>query len=179
MRIGLPSRLDRRRQRQKGSVAVEFAIIGGWLIVVLGAIIETGIFLIVQFNLQNAAEAAGRKIRTNQFGSTPSISDFKTEICAGIAIADCEKKVFVDVRNDSSFTGLAAKIPFKTNKAPDVGPNSSNSIETFQPGAPDQWGSLIITYDWDFNFPLMDRAFGNLTNGNRRLFGLSIYKNEK
>jgi hypothetical protein len=176
MRIGLPSRLDRRRQRQKGSVAVEFAIVGGWLIVVLGAIIETGIFLIVQFNLQNAAETAGRKIRTNQFESTPSISDFKTEICAGIAIADCENKVYVDVQNDSSFTGLAAKIPFKTNEAPQVGPDHT---ETFDPGAPDRWGSLIVTYDWKFNFPLMDRAFGNLTNGNRRLFGLSIYKNEK
>ena len=88
MRVGLPSRLDRRRQRQKGSVAAEFAIVGGWLIVVLGAIIETGIFLIVQFNLQNAAETAGRKIRTNQVQSTATLSDFKTEICAGIAIAE-------------------------------------------------------------------------------------------
>ena len=176
MRVVLPSRLDRRRQRQKGSVAVEFAIVGGWLIVVLGAIIETGIFLIVQFNLQNAAETAGRKIRTNQVQSTATLSDFKTEICAGIAIYDCANKVYVDVRNDSSFTGLAAKIPFRTNEVPEVGPDHT---ETFAPGGSAQWGSLIVTFDWDFSFPFMNATFGNLPNGNRRLFGLSIYKNEQ
>ena len=176
MRVGLPSRLDRRQQRQKGSVAVEFAIVGGWLIVVLGTIIETGIFLIVQFNLQNAAETAGRRIRTNQVPSTATLSDFKTEICAGIAIYDCANKVYVDVRNDSSFTGLAAKIPFRTNEVPEVGPDHT---ETFAPGGSAQWGSLIVTFDWDFSFPFMNATFGNLPNGNRRLFGLSIYKNEQ
>lgn len=175
MWIGLPTRLDRHQQRQKGSVAVEFAIVGGWLILVLAAIIETGIFLIVQFNLQSAAETAGRRIRTNQVQTTITLNDFKTEICAGTAIRDCNNKVFVDVRNDDNFTGLNTKIPFKTNQIPDVGPEHT---ETFEPGGVGQWGSLIITYDWDFNFPFMGHFFGNRPNGDRRLFGLSIFKNE-
>lgn len=175
MRIRLPSRLNRLKQCQKGTVAIEFAIVGGWLILVLGAIIETGIFLIIQFNLQNAAEIAGRKIRLNQVQSTTSLDQFKSEICAELVVRDCASRLFVDVRSDNTFTDLAAKVPFETNEPPGVGINQS---QTFEPGGPDQWGSLIITYDWDFSFPFMDHFFGNLPNGNRRLFGLSILKNE-
>ena len=41
------------------------------------------------------------------------------------------------------------------------------------------YGNEIVTFDWDFSFPFMNATFGNLPNGNRRLFGLSIYKNEQ
>lgn len=175
MRVGLSTRLNRLRRCQKGNVAIEFAIVGGWLILMLGAIIEVGIFLLIQLNLQNVAETASRKIRTNQVTAATALSTFKNDVCADVIVSDCSAGLFVDVRNDDTFTGLRTAIPFSVSAPPSVGPGVT---ETFQPGTPGQWGSLIITYDWDFHLPLMDTIFGNLPSGNRRLFGIAIYRKE-
>lgn len=175
MRVGLKGRLDRLRQCQRGNVAIEFAIVSGCLMLVLGAIIEVGIFMLIQFNLQNVAETASRRIRTNQVTAATSLSTFKNDICADIIVSNCTTRVFVDVRNANTFTNLRTAIPFSVNTPPSVGPGVT---ETFLPGGTGQWGSLIITYDWDFHLPFIDTLFGNLPGGNRRLFGIAIYRNE-
>lgn len=161
-------------QSQKGSVAIEFAIVGVWLIMLLGAIVEAGLFLLIQFELQNAADRSARLIRTNQITATTPLSAFKTELCKSVHMQECSGKIYVDVRNAGSFANLAAVMPVKENEAPTVGPGQN---ETFNPGAVGSMGSLIVTYDWNFIFPFM-RVFSNQPGPVRRLYGISVFRNE-
>lgn len=160
--------------RQRGSVAIEFAIVGIWLIILLGAIVEAGLFLLIQFELQNAADKSARQIRTNQVTSATRLATFKDEICKSVRIQNCANVIYVDVRNATSFSGLASVMPVQVGQAPTVGPGTA---ETFLPGPPDSIGSLIITYDWRFIFPFMN-IFGNQPGAVRRLYGISVFRNE-
>jgi Flp pilus assembly protein TadG len=161
-------------RRQRGSVAIEFAIVGVWLIVLLGAIIEAGIFLLIQFELQSAADKSARLLRTNQIPTSTTAGAFKTELCKSVHIQKCTENVYVDVRNATTFAALADVMPVKENEAPKVGPGQS---ETFNVGAAGSMGSLIVTYDWHFIFPFMT-VFGNQPGSVRRLYGISVYRNE-
>ena len=162
------------QRRQRGTVAVEFAIIGVWLVFMLGAIIETGLFLLVESQLQNAADRMGRSIRTNQLAPGSSASSFKTVLCSMLKMTSCDTKIYIDVRNADSFENLSLSLPFKVGNVPNVGPGGP---EVFEPGVPGRAGSLIITYDWTFIFPFM-QFFSNQTGPTRRLYGLSVYRIE-
>lgn len=174
MHVGLCGGLKRLWHGRRGSAAVEFAIIGFWLIMVLGAIIEVGLFLLIQFELQNASERAARLIRTNNLSLATQVSAFKSTLCAKLPIKNCTAKIFVDVRNASSFADLEKILPVEANAPPKVGPGIS---ETFSIGAPGATGSVVITYDWQLIFPFL-RPFSNVTGPARRLYGISIFKNE-
>lgn len=166
--------LKRPRHRQRGTAAVEFAIIGFWLIMLLGAIAEVGVFLLIQFELQNAADRAARLIRTNQISETTTLADFKSTVCEKLVINDCASKIFVDVRNATSFSNLAQTLPIPSNAPPNVGPGTG---ETFSLGSAGNPGSVVITYDWRLIFPFL-RPFSNVGGAVRRLYGVAIYKNE-
>lgn len=174
MQVGLRGEVKRLRRGQRGTAAVEFAIIGFWLIMLLGAIIEVGVFLLIQFELQNASERAARLIRTNNLAQTTQINDFKSTICAKLPIKNCAAKIFVDVRNAPSFADLRAKLPLPPTAPPQVGPGIG---ETFDPGQPGEMGSVVITYDWRLIFPFL-QPFSNVPGPARRLYGISIYRNE-
>lgn len=175
MRNVLVRRPGHIQPTQKGTAAVEFAIVGGWLIMLLGVIVEVGAFLLIQFELQHAADRAARLIRTNQVTTTTTASSFKNSICASISVDDCIGKVFIDVRNATSFADLAKVMPVQSGKAPEVGPEVAN--ETFETGAPGDMGSLILTYDWQFIFPFMN-VFSNQPGQVRRLYGISVFRRE-
>lgn len=174
MQIGSCGGLKRLWSGRRGTAAVEFAIIGFWLIMVLGAIIEVGMFLLIQFELQNASERAARLIRTNNVSLATQVSEFKSTLCAKLTIKNCTTKIFVDVRNAPSFEDLEKIFPVAENEPPNVGPGIS---ETFSLGAPGAAGSVVITDDWQMIFPFL-RPFSNVPGSARRLYGVSIFKNE-
>ena len=174
MRIGLCGGLKRLWHGQRGTAAVEFAIIGFWLIMVLGAIVEVGVFLLIQFELQNASERAARLIRTNNVALSTQVGELKSKLCAKLPIKNCVDKIFVDVQNASSFENLQKVLPVPANAPPNVGPGKS---ETFSLGAPGATRSVVITYDWQLIFPFL-QPFSNVPGSARRLYGISIFKNE-
>lgn len=174
MRNVFVRRSGQARPTEKGTAAVEFAIVGVWLVTLLGAIIEGGLFLLVQLELQNAADTAARLIRTNQVTTSTSLATFKSQVCEPIQLDDCASRIFVDVRNAGSFADLATVIPVVAGQAPTVGPGQ---VETFDPGAPGSMGSLVITYDWNFIFPFMT-IFSNQPGATRRLYGISVFRIE-
>lgn len=172
MSKGRPTRL---RGQQSGTVAVEFAIVGVWLVVMLGAIIEAGLFLLVEFQLQNAADRMARLVRTNQLPEGTSVGTFKDDFCKSVRFRDCKARVHVDVRNASKFADLSLVLPITTGKPPSVGPEQT---EVFEPGGANRVGSLIVTYDWTFVFPFMS-VFSNQPGSVRRLYAISIFRNEE
>lgn len=163
---------------QRGTTAVEFALVATPLIWLLGIICETGAFLVVQYQLQYAVDRIARTAVTNTMTATDAAT-FKSRICEILTVRNCANSIYVDVRSADTFAGLA--LPALSS----VGPSTSTGSysDTFNPGSAGKPGSMIVTYDWKFIFPFMGKTFGfnNIPNRTemRRLHGISIYMREK
>lgn len=163
---------------RRGTAAVEFALVALPLIWVLGVIFETGAFVIMQFQLQFAAERAARLLRTNQISTTSNAEQFKTRLCEKLTLRNCVQVVHVDVRHARSFAQL------NPPSVVAIGPARAGDVytDTYDPGSNGDAGSLFVTYDWKFTFPFMgtEFGFGNVPRRTdvRRLYGSTIYMNE-
>lgn len=184
-----------RRPGKAGTTAIEFAIVAPVLLLLLGSLVETAAFILLQTQLQFATDSAARQIRTGQVGPANTLTGtsnqmalpaFKTLVCAKFYAVNCATRIRVDVQKvkydpqqDRQFSQLKTLVPDPLTQ---VGPQTpgANYTEQYLPGAPGDVGSLIVTYDWNFVIPLLRPVFGNVSTypGIRRLAGLSIYRNE-
>lgn len=171
---------------ERGTTAIEFAIVAPVLILLLGSMAEVGAFILIQTQLQFATESAARQIRIGTVGPTTTggtpqmtVSGLKTLICKQFLVPSCTSRIKLDVQRADSFANLKTMLP---KPLENVGPQtpSASYTETYLPGSPGQMGSLVITYDWKFVFPSVGAIFGNLSKvpGVRRLSGLAVYRNE-
>lgn len=168
------------RTGQRGSTAVEFALVATPLIWILGVICETAAFIVVQYQLQYAVDRTARLIVTNSISAADvaSVSAFKAKVCEFFNAPNCNDAINVDLRSADTFTDLA--LP----NIGEIGPASPSGTytDTFTPGSATKPGSLIVTYDWKFAFPFMGRtfSFGNVDTRTdvRRLHGIAIYMRE-
>jgi Flp pilus assembly protein TadG len=162
---------------EKGSAAVEFAMVSFPFFYVLGAVLEIGLMLFTEYALQASVQEASRLIRTGQAQKAGMSGDaFKSKVCetAGIII-DCMGKTSINVNSLASFSALDSASPDLTDVGPDAGGAPTNS---FNAGAASTSTSIIVTYDWDFVLPFME-VFGNIEGGKkRRLIGFSVFRNE-
>ena len=167
---------------ERGTTAVEFAIVAGPFFFILGCICETGLMLFTEYVLQNAAQQAARSVRTGQVSTstgTPlmTAAQFKTIVCNSVGLlVDCNNKVTVYLNNAATFASLETSMASPLT----IGPSSSGSPYpvVFSPGGKLKPATVVATYDWKFVFPFMN-FLGNI-NGNtkRRVYGLAIFRNE-
>ena len=174
--------LSKFRRSQSGATAVEFALVALPFFYVLGCICETGLMLFTEYVIQNSVQEAARMVRTGQVTSGDgtllmSSDDFKNKICEQVSIiVDCNGYVSVYVNSASDFANLTTDMadPLNVGKKPDGSPY----VVVFTPGGELQAATVIATYDWNFAFPFME-FLGNISSGGeRRLYGLAIFRNE-
>lgn len=169
---------SRFAKAERGSVAIEFALVALPFFMLIGVIIESGVILFVESTLQASVQEAARLVRTGQAQSGAySAADFKAKICktANILI-DCTAGVTVYMSSSTNFATLKAALPSFLNvgmKA-DGTPNATS----FVCGGPSATTAVVATYDWKLVMLGMD-YMGNF-NGNkiRRIVGFSMFQNE-
>ena len=172
LRIG--NSLARFRKARKGVAAVEFALVAGPLLFVIGSILETGVMLFTEYQLQNAVQKASRLIRIGQVSSATvamSRTQFVQEFCNGASgLRNCNTSLNLYVQNAADFSTLAT-----TAVAPlTVGPATT----TFSPGVGGRAVLVIATYDWRFIFPFMSMFANTSDRSVRRLQGITTFRNE-
>jgi Flp pilus assembly protein TadG len=189
----IPARFRRFAATEKGTTAVEFALVAPTFIFMMFLIVESGMMLFTEYVLQINTNQAARKIRTGQAQQVGyDISQLKARICGpgtlAAVVMDCSK-VAVYVRADASFATLKANLPSHTQVFNSfVGDTNKKG---FKCGQPLQAGAVIATYDWKFAVPLIMGPFGNVNvstkswfgatisgSDTRRLAGLTVYRNE-
>ena len=121
MRLGMMRRLSEKIRRragdirrfcsaERGTTAVEFALIGPLFIATLVAVFQTCIFLFAQMVLQNAAQQAGRYYMTGQAQNNNwTASTVVGKVCP-TALFNCNNMYMV-VQNYSSFSGASTSPP--------------------------------------------------------------------
>lgn len=182
----LNSRLGRKlaglKRSESGATAVEFALVAGPFLFVLGTICETGLMLFTEYVIQNSVQEASRMVRTGQVTSgdgtlLKTAAEFKTEICGTVnIIINCASDLNVYVDSSTDFASLTAEMEDPVN----IGRKSNGDpyVPVYSPGAALQAATVIATYDWNFSFPFME-FLGNVNDGGaRRIYGLAIFRNE-
>ena len=154
----------------KGAAAVEFALVATPFFALLFGVIELGLVLMAQVDLENAMGAATREIRTGltQSASTTALqsiqnTNFAIEVCKNMLwmVSDCESNIQVDVRTYASF-GAITMNSATTDQAAIAAGNKQ-----FQTGGP---GSIVVVrayYTWPLFVPGLNTALQRV--GNRTL----------
>jgi Flp pilus assembly protein TadG len=110
---------------QKGSAAIEFAMIAPVFFVLLMGILEGGLMFFSQSALQNAVTETGRQIRTGQAqAANMSQSQFRTSICNMVApLIACDGNLQIDVQAYAGYSNVNENSPLQGNGTLDPAQN--------------------------------------------------------
>jgi Flp pilus assembly protein TadG len=175
------SRSKAPRRRQRGSAAVEFALVATPFFFLLFGLFEIMMIFFVQTTLESAISEESRKIKTGQANAGAGINaaTFKANVCARMmGIIDCNDRLFVMVENQPAVGNLPS--PFSNPAILANPPYQQNTAA----------GSIVVVrgvYMWQLFTPGLSTALsntsspgpnGNLGSGNRMMIATSAFRNE-
>ncbi|HEY0266722.1 MAG TPA: TadE/TadG family type IV pilus assembly protein [Rhizomicrobium sp.] len=166
----------RRRLRadsQKGSAALEFAMVAPVFFVLFMGIIEAGIMFFAQSVLQNAVTDAGRLVRTGQVQGVMTQAQFKTQICNETsALLKCDGNLQVDVEAFPSYSNVSYASPLNADKTMNAGLNNYNT------GTACDVVLVRAFYTWTIYTPGLTWFLVNMAGGNHLLSAAAAFRNE-
>ncbi len=162
---------------QKGSSAVEFALVVPIFLALTFSVLEGGYFFFVDSAVNAANVKASRLIRTGQAQSGSISRDaFFDEVCNVVKLfGDCNQRLTVDVARFSSFAELAADIAAPVCR--DADPDVVDALPYQAGGSRDIVRVRVCYLHKSFNPGLgmnLERAAG----GEVKMFSTSIFRNE-
>jgi len=175
------------RRNQRGSAAVEFALVAPIFFALVFSILEAGWFFFVNSAVEQANATAARLIRTGQAQNATdadgnpvySKDAFFNEICRVVStFGDCNDTLTVDVSRFATFDALAADISDPVCRDKD-----DPSIQGAQFSASDYGAqNEIIRVRVCFLYKPVNPALGFKMNTNkhgfREIVSLSVFRNE-
>ena len=162
---------------ERGTTAVEFALIAIPFFVLIFGLMEVTMVFLVTTTLESATEAASRTIRTGEFQTSGSHSkaDFKAAVCAKMSwlATACSTDMFVDVRTFSNFAALSSNTPV-------AGSSFDPTTTCFTAGAPSDIVLVRAYYRWHLFTPLLNNALQNMGSGSgmRLISSATAFRNE-
>lgn len=157
--------LRRFRRNQRGSSAVEFAIIAPIFLALLFAIIETALVFFAAQVLETGTLDSSRLIFTGSSASGTKIcseAQFRTDFCPRVAalFSDCTK-VDLDLRAYPPGTTISITDPL-------VGGNYIKNV-AWENAAPDNTVVVRAFYQWPLIVTGLGYNIANITSGSKRL----------
>jgi Flp pilus assembly protein TadG len=169
----------RRRWRadgEKGSAAIEFAMVAPVFFLFLFGIIETGVIFFGTAMLQNATDDIARQIRTGTLTGKLTQDQLVKSICQevnGLMSNDsCKKNLKIDLRAYNSFG--TSSYPSVTDANGMIDP----ALIEVDPTADCSVVLLRSFYPWKILTPLMAPLLQNTTTGVRMLSSSSAFRTE-
>jgi Flp pilus assembly protein TadG len=171
----LARRLCRRlRRNERGSAAIEFAIIAPVFFFLMFVIAETALVFIAEQVMDNAVFETARLIRTGQVqDANMSKEDFKEQVCDRMAVfINCTGASFyLDVKSYASFSSMVVSNPL-------------DQQENFQDPGAFAFGSandIVVVrayYQWPTNKIFGSLSLKNVANGKRLIGSFAAFRNE-
>lgn len=161
-RVSFLGRLRRPKafwRANKGSAALEFAMIAMPFFALIGGVIELGLIFMAQVLLDNAMMTASREIRTgnNQSAATTALQqiqldNFRKEVCKDMIwmTSDCRLNLALTVDNYTTFASVPMTSPVSGGKF--------SLTQNFNTGPP---GGIVVVrayYQWKLFIPVLNQA---------------------
>ena len=159
----------------KGSAAVEFAMIAFPFFMLLFGVLELGFIFMLSTTLDNALTETARRIRTGEFqtGGSATAANFKNSVCGSLGWLqdDCGSKLFVDVRTFPTFTDVVVDNQVKDGAL-------DTAAMTFVPGGPEDIVLVRAYYQWDLFAPGLNLGLESLSGGKSLITATATFRNE-
>jgi len=169
--------LTRFVRAERGATAVEFGLISLPILTMIFGLLEIAMVFLVATTLDQATEAAARRIRTGEFqlSAANTKNDFKALVCSGMSWlqAQCAADLFIDVQTYADYSTLAAQPP--------IDPATFNPGVTptcFKAGQPTDIVLVRAYFEWDLFTPLLSAAMQNAGAGKRLIASTTAFRNE-
>lgn len=177
---GIWTRAKRRSRRlfvgfnESGSAAVDFALVLLPFLMVLMAIIESGLVLLASSVLDTATANSARLILTGQAQtSSMTAAQFKSTVCASLTVMfNCTAKLYVDVESFSSFSAIS--LPAVT----DAYGNLLTSNFNYLPGNPGDIVVVRLIYQWPIIASSLGIGLVTGANNTYTLVSTAAFRNE-
>ncbi len=179
-----------RRDANKGSAALEFAMVAPVFFLLLMGTIEAGIIFFAQSALQNAVNDTARLVRTGQsacFSLDASnncvgmtAAQFRTQVCNEVSVL--LQNCFTDPHGNSDLqfdvTAYPAGFTGLTNSSPlDAGKNLPN-LTVFNTGNACDVVLVRAFYRWPVFTPLLNFFLANMAGNKHLLSTAAAFRNE-
>jgi Flp pilus assembly protein TadG len=164
----------RWRRNERGSAAIEFAIIAPVFFFLMFVIAETALVFIAEQVLDNAVFETARLIRTGQVQEQAMTKDdFKDEVCARVSVfINCgSTNFYLEVKSYATFGAMVVANPVDGN-------NDFTDEGAFAFGDANDIVVVRAYYQWPTNTIFGGLSLKNLSNGRRLIGSFSAFRNE-
>jgi Flp pilus assembly protein TadG len=167
------ARARRFGRDEKGSTAMEFAIVALPFFTMMLAAIDFGLMRFATSTLENGISEAARQIRTGQVvANGTTAAQFRTIVCDNVSmLLQCDARLGIDVRVFDSFDDV--NFP----AAVDGNGNLSGAFQ-YQTGGPGDIVLVRVFYSWPMLTPFFGEAMSNMNGGARLLTASAAFRNE-
>ena len=175
------------RRRQRGSTAVEFALVAPLFFALIFSILEAGWFFFVNSAVEQANATAARLIRTGQAQNAVdadgnpvySKDAFFGEICRVVSIfGDCNDTLTVDVSRFASFDALAADISDPVCRDQDDPTIQGTQFSESDYGSQNEIIRVRVCFLYKPVNPALGIKMPTNAHGFKEIVSLSIFRNE-
>jgi len=167
-------RYRRWRRNERGSAAIEFAIIAPVFFFLMFVIAETALVFIAEQVLDNAVFETARLVRTGQVQEAAMTEqDFTDEVCGRVSVfIDCSGASFyLDVKSYATFGDMVVGNPVDDE-------DNFTDAGTFAFGEANDIVVVRAYYQWPTNTIFGGLSLKNLSNGKRLIGSFSAFRNE-
>jgi Flp pilus assembly protein TadG len=164
----------RFRSNQRGSAAVEFALVAPLFFALLFAIIETSLMFFASQSLETTLQDSARMIMTGQAQTAKLTKQtFKQNVvCPHVSsLFDCANGIYVDVQSyPAGFGSVAISDPI----------TAGNFVDNtkYSPGGPGDIVVVRLFYQWPLFVTGLGYNIANLSGSKRLLSATAAFKNE-
>jgi hypothetical protein len=171
-----------RADAQKGSAAIEFAVVAPVFFVLLLGTFEAAVIFFSQTALQSAMSDMGRLIRTGQVACYKKDADdnclaamtkdeFRAELCKRAStLIDCTHLV-IGVEAFDDYGGLTRTEPLENGQL-------KSGLDKYEIGAACQVVLARAFYTWKVSAPVLSWFLVNMADGNRLVTAATAFRNE-
>jgi Flp pilus assembly protein TadG len=159
----------------EGMAAVEFGIVAMPFFAIILAVLQIGVVVFAQQELETGVEQAARMVLTGQVqqqGLTQA--QFQTQVCANLPVLFKCANVMVDLQSVTTFATANTSTPVLTYNAQ----GNVTNVWAFAPGAPGTIEVLRVMYQWPTFVTPLKLNLANLSNGKRLLIATAVFQNE-
>ncbi|HTC04717.1 MAG TPA: TadE/TadG family type IV pilus assembly protein [Xanthobacteraceae bacterium] len=167
----------------KGATAVEFALVAAPFLALLVAILQAALVFFASRVLDEVTEEAARNLMTGQAqqGNVTQANFLNNYVCGGSntsalvsALFTCSK-IMVNVQNYPDFASANVSSPTLT-----FNPTNGNVTNTwsYNTGNPGDVLVIEVIYEWPIVLGPLGMNLSNLSDGNRELVSVAVFKSE-
>jgi Flp pilus assembly protein TadG len=162
-------------RNSSGMAAVEFGIVVMPFFAIILAILQVGVVVFAQQELESGVEQAARLVLTGQVqkqGLTQA--QFQTQVCANLPVLFKCANVMIDLQSVTSFSTANTAAPTLTYNAQ----GGVTNVWAFAPGVPGTIEVLRVMYQWPTFLVPLNLNLATQSNGARLLMATAVFQNE-